>query len=53
MKKVRKSLALDVMDCQVMPKSRRKSLKTEVKPSIKVNNVQTCKLSACARFNAS
>uniref|UniRef100_A0A671Z467 V-myb avian myeloblastosis viral oncogene homolog-like 2b n=1 Tax=Sparus aurata TaxID=8175 RepID=A0A671Z467_SPAAU len=47
MKKVRKSLALDVMDCQVMPKSRRKSLKTEVKPSIKVNNVQTYKLSAC------
>ncbi|XP_036956701.1 v-myb avian myeloblastosis viral oncogene homolog-like 2b isoform X2 [Acanthopagrus latus] len=39
MKKVRKSLALDVMDCQVMPKSRRKSLKTEVKPSIKEESV--------------
>ncbi|XP_070700918.1 v-myb avian myeloblastosis viral oncogene homolog-like 2b isoform X1 [Pempheris klunzingeri] len=35
MKKVRKSLALDVMDCQVMPTSKRKSLKTEVKHSIK------------------
>lgn len=36
MKKVRKSLALDVMDCQAMPKSKRKSLKTEIKHSIKV-----------------
>lgn len=36
MKKVRKSLALDVMDCQAMPKSKRKSLKTEIKQSIKV-----------------
>lgn len=34
MKKVRKSLALDVADCQVMPKSRRKSLRTEIKNSI-------------------
>ncbi|XP_041837583.1 v-myb avian myeloblastosis viral oncogene homolog-like 2b isoform X2 [Melanotaenia boesemani] len=35
MKKVRKSLALDVMDCQVMPTSKRKSLKNEAKHSIK------------------
>lgn len=35
MKKVRKSLALDVMDCQVMPTSKRKALKTESKRSIK------------------
>lgn len=35
MKKVRKSLALDVMDCQAMPKSKRKLLKAE-KYSIKV-----------------
>ncbi|XP_045932372.1 v-myb avian myeloblastosis viral oncogene homolog-like 2b [Micropterus dolomieu] len=35
MKKVRKSLALDVMDCQVMPTSKRTSVKTEVKNSIK------------------
>ncbi|XP_029358289.1 v-myb avian myeloblastosis viral oncogene homolog-like 2b [Echeneis naucrates] len=35
MKKVRKSLALDVMDCQVMPTSKRKSMKTEAKRSIK------------------
>ncbi|KAM7423152.1 hypothetical protein PAMA_010940 [Pampus argenteus] len=34
MKKVRKSLALDVIDCQVMPKSKRKC-KTEAKHSIK------------------
>lgn len=37
MKKVRKSLALDVADCQVMPKSRRKSLRTEIKNSIMVS----------------
>ncbi|GAA6233393.1 myb-related protein B isoform X2 [Lates japonicus] len=35
MKKVRKSLALDVIDCQMMPTSRRKSIKTEAKHSIK------------------
>ncbi|KAM4588888.1 v-myb avian myeloblastosis viral oncogene homolog-like 2b [Odontesthes bonariensis] len=35
MKKVRKSLALDVMDCQVMPTSKRKSFKTEAKHGIK------------------
>uniref|UniRef100_UPI0037E87B18 v-myb avian myeloblastosis viral oncogene homolog-like 2b n=1 Tax=Semicossyphus pulcher TaxID=241346 RepID=UPI0037E87B18 len=35
MKKVRKSLALDVMDCQVMPTSKRKALKTESRQSIK------------------
>uniref|UniRef100_A0A669F6L6 V-myb avian myeloblastosis viral oncogene homolog-like 2b n=1 Tax=Oreochromis niloticus TaxID=8128 RepID=A0A669F6L6_ORENI len=31
MKKVRKSLALDVMDCQVMPTSKRKSAKHNIK----------------------
>lgn len=31
MKKVRKSLALDAVDCPVMPKSRRKSLRTEIR----------------------
>lgn len=36
MKKVRKSLALDVIDCQLMPTHKRKSLKTEAKHSIKV-----------------
>lgn len=36
MKKVRKSLALDVMDCKTVPKSKRKSLKTEIKHSMKV-----------------
>ncbi|XP_037535077.1 v-myb avian myeloblastosis viral oncogene homolog-like 2b [Nematolebias whitei] len=35
MKKVRKSLALDVMDCQAKPKSKRKSSKTELKCTIK------------------
>lgn len=35
MKKVRKSLALDVIDCQMMPRSKRKSLKTQSKHSIK------------------
>ncbi|CAJ1051806.1 v-myb avian myeloblastosis viral oncogene homolog-like 2b [Xyrichtys novacula] len=35
MKKVRKSLALDVMDCQVMPTSKRKALKNEAKRTIK------------------
>ncbi|XP_028261994.1 v-myb avian myeloblastosis viral oncogene homolog-like 2b [Parambassis ranga] len=35
MKKVRKSLALDVMDCQVMPASKRKSFKMEAKNTIK------------------
>ncbi|XP_068171674.1 v-myb avian myeloblastosis viral oncogene homolog-like 2b isoform X2 [Antennarius striatus] len=35
LKKVRKSLALDVMDCQVIPKSRRKSIKTELKHGFK------------------
>ncbi|XP_040014401.1 v-myb avian myeloblastosis viral oncogene homolog-like 2b [Xiphias gladius] len=35
MKKVRKSLALDVMDCQVMPTSKRKSIKAEAKHGIK------------------
>lgn len=38
MKKVRKSLALDVMDCQVMPTSKRKAMKTEAKHSIKVRS---------------
>lgn len=37
MKKVRKSLALDGMDCQVMPKSRRKSHRTEIRNSIMVS----------------
>lgn len=37
MKKVRKSLALDVVDCKVMPKSRRKSLRTEIRNSIMVS----------------
>uniref|UniRef100_G3P9G8 V-myb avian myeloblastosis viral oncogene homolog-like 2b n=1 Tax=Gasterosteus aculeatus aculeatus TaxID=481459 RepID=G3P9G8_GASAC len=36
MKKVRKSLALDVMDCHVVPTSKRKSSKTEAKNTIKV-----------------
>uniref|UniRef100_A0A8C6T7M9 V-myb avian myeloblastosis viral oncogene homolog-like 2b n=1 Tax=Neogobius melanostomus TaxID=47308 RepID=A0A8C6T7M9_9GOBI len=36
MKKVRKSLALDVMDCQTMPSSKRKSMKTEARRYIKV-----------------
>uniref|UniRef100_A0A3Q3WEZ5 Uncharacterized protein n=1 Tax=Mola mola TaxID=94237 RepID=A0A3Q3WEZ5_MOLML len=36
MKKVRKSLALDVMDCKTVPKSKRKSLKTEIKHSMKM-----------------
>lgn len=40
MKKVRKSLALDVMDCQAMPKSKRKSLKNELKHSIKVMELE-------------
>lgn len=35
MKKVRKSLALDVMNCQVMPMSKRKFFKNEAKHSIK------------------
>ncbi|KAK7898975.1 hypothetical protein WMY93_019828 [Mugilogobius chulae] len=35
MKKVRKSLALDVMDCHTMPSSKRKSMKTEAKRYIK------------------
>uniref|UniRef100_A0A3Q1FRC8 V-myb avian myeloblastosis viral oncogene homolog-like 2b n=1 Tax=Acanthochromis polyacanthus TaxID=80966 RepID=A0A3Q1FRC8_9TELE len=35
MKKVRKSLALDVMDCQVMPASKRKSVKSEAKHTVK------------------
>ncbi|XP_017296630.1 v-myb avian myeloblastosis viral oncogene homolog-like 2b [Kryptolebias marmoratus] len=35
MKKVRKSLALDVMDCKVMPTSKRKSSKSELKRTIK------------------
>ena len=42
MKKVRKSLALDVMDCQVMPTSKRKSLKTEAKQNIKVKSAHMC-----------
>lgn len=36
-KKVRKSLALDVVDCQVLPKSRRKSIRTEIRNSIMVS----------------
>lgn len=35
MKKVRKSLALDVMDCQMMPSSKRKTMKTEARRYIK------------------
>lgn len=35
MKKVRKSLALDVMDSQMIPASKSKTMKTESKPSIK------------------
>lgn len=36
MKKVRKSLALDAVDCPVVPKSRRKSLRTEIRKSTMV-----------------
>lgn len=39
MKKVRKSLALDVMDCHVVPTSKRKSSKTEANNTIKVRKV--------------
>nr|XP_020448704.1 myb-related protein B [Monopterus albus] len=35
MKKVRKSLALDVLDCHLLPLYKRKSIKTEAKQSIK------------------
>ncbi|MED6238103.1 hypothetical protein ATANTOWER_008972 [Ataeniobius toweri] len=42
MKKVRKSLALDVMDCQVMPTSKRKSSKAEAKRTIKEEPVTVC-----------
>ncbi|XP_014833078.1 PREDICTED: myb-related protein B [Poecilia mexicana] len=42
MKKVRKSLALDVMDCQVVPTSKRKSSKAEAKRSIKEEPVTVC-----------
>uniref|UniRef100_A0A4W6D4I6 V-myb avian myeloblastosis viral oncogene homolog-like 2b n=1 Tax=Lates calcarifer TaxID=8187 RepID=A0A4W6D4I6_LATCA len=42
LKKVRKSLALDVIDCQMMPTSKHKSIKTEAKHSIKVKSVQMC-----------
>lgn len=34
MKKVRKSLALDVMDGSIMPKSKRKSIKHNIKVEI-------------------
>lgn len=46
MKKVRKSLALDVMDCQAMPKSKRKLLKAE-KYSIKVKKKEICSQVVC------
>uniref|UniRef100_A0A8C3G7W7 V-myb avian myeloblastosis viral oncogene homolog-like 2b n=1 Tax=Cyclopterus lumpus TaxID=8103 RepID=A0A8C3G7W7_CYCLU len=36
MKKVRKSLALDAVDCHVVPTSKRKSIMTEAKHTIKV-----------------
>ncbi|XP_034724376.1 v-myb avian myeloblastosis viral oncogene homolog-like 2b [Etheostoma cragini] len=42
MKKVRKSLALDVMDCQVMNASKRKSTKAEARPTIKEEPVIVC-----------
>ncbi|KAA8593533.1 hypothetical protein FQN60_009649 [Etheostoma spectabile] len=42
MKKVRKSLALDVMDCQVMHASKRKSTKAEAKHTIKEEPVIVC-----------
>ncbi|XP_027859727.1 v-myb avian myeloblastosis viral oncogene homolog-like 2b isoform X3 [Xiphophorus couchianus] len=42
MKKVRKSLALDVMDCRVVPISKRKSSKAEAKRSIKEEPVTVC-----------
>uniref|UniRef100_A0A667ZWV1 V-myb avian myeloblastosis viral oncogene homolog-like 2b n=1 Tax=Myripristis murdjan TaxID=586833 RepID=A0A667ZWV1_9TELE len=42
MKKVRKSLALDVMDCQEMTTAKQKSVKSEPKHSIKVNSVDMC-----------
>ncbi|MEQ2236230.1 hypothetical protein ILYODFUR_010432 [Ilyodon furcidens] len=42
MKKVRKSLALDVMDCQVMPTSKRKSSRAEAKRTIKEEPVTVC-----------
>lgn len=40
MKRVRKSLALDVMDCPSKSTNKRKSHKNEVKQSIKVSNVK-------------
>ncbi|XP_054883011.1 v-myb avian myeloblastosis viral oncogene homolog-like 2b [Poeciliopsis prolifica] len=42
MKKVRKSLALDVMDCRVVPTSKRKSSKAEAKRSIKEEPMTVC-----------
>ncbi|KAM4741660.1 v-myb avian myeloblastosis viral oncogene homolog-like 2b isoform 2-T2 [Anableps anableps] len=42
MKKVRKSLALDVMDCHVMPTSKRKSSKAEARRTIKEEPVTVC-----------
>lgn len=39
MKKVRKSLALDVVDCQLLPTHKRKCIKTEDKHTIKVKRV--------------
>ncbi|XP_068598934.1 v-myb avian myeloblastosis viral oncogene homolog-like 2b [Brachionichthys hirsutus] len=41
LKKVRKSLALDVMDCQVIPKSRRKSVKAELKDEPVIVSIST------------
>ncbi|XP_019735149.1 v-myb avian myeloblastosis viral oncogene homolog-like 2b [Hippocampus comes] len=46
MKKVRKSLALD--DCQVMPKSKRKS-KTEAKHCIKEESLSVAESASCCR----
>lgn len=46
MKKVRKSLALDVMDCQVMPTSKRKSAKHNIKEEPMLISVSSSPLSS-------
>lgn len=44
MKKVRKSLALDVVDSSIMPKSKRKSIKHNIKVIIMINLFWSCPL---------
>lgn len=44
MKKVRKSLALDVVDGSIMPKSKRKSIKHNIKVIIMMNLFWSCPL---------